>query len=186
MSERRAAYRYAKAFMDLAIEQKKTGKVYEDMGLILSTIEDNDDEGLDYDEEDAGGIELTPVEQFVFPVEQIEVGRAGSIISFRNGLGLVIQIRKVEAELVRQCRHLLGSVLWIGVNVIGADRHHAKAFRRQLVGQLSKYVLYVYHVGAVVADKRDEQRFAGEGRQADVGATPGVRQRKGRGGCAQG
>ncbi len=28
--------------MDLAIEQKKTGKVYEDMGLILSTIEDND------------------------------------------------------------------------------------------------------------------------------------------------
>ena len=42
MSERRAAYRYAKAFMDLAIEQKKTQKVYGDMGLILSTIEEND------------------------------------------------------------------------------------------------------------------------------------------------
>ena len=42
MSERRAAYRYAKAFLDLAIEQKNVQKIYEDMSLILATIEEND------------------------------------------------------------------------------------------------------------------------------------------------
>jgi len=42
MSERRAAYRYAKAFMELAVEQKNVQKIYEDMSLILATIEEND------------------------------------------------------------------------------------------------------------------------------------------------
>ncbi|MEJ2161813.1 MAG: ATP synthase F1 subunit delta [Robiginitalea sp.] len=41
MSERRAAYRYAKALMDLATEQKKVQEVHDDMRLILDTIEEN-------------------------------------------------------------------------------------------------------------------------------------------------
>ena len=41
MSERRAAYRYAKALMDLATEQKKVQEVHDDMRLIQDTIEEN-------------------------------------------------------------------------------------------------------------------------------------------------
>ncbi len=42
MSEHRAAYRYAKALMDLAVEQGKVREVEADMALILDTIQESD------------------------------------------------------------------------------------------------------------------------------------------------
>ena len=42
MREHRAAYRYARALMDLAVEQGKAGHVEEDMRLILETIDGSD------------------------------------------------------------------------------------------------------------------------------------------------
>ncbi|MDM9629929.1 ATP synthase F1 subunit delta [Robiginitalea aurantiaca] len=42
MSEHRAAYRYAKALMDLAIEQNNVSAVEKDMRLVLDTIEQNE------------------------------------------------------------------------------------------------------------------------------------------------
>jgi len=42
MSEHRAAYRYAKALMDLAVEQGKVREVEKDMRLVLDTIEESD------------------------------------------------------------------------------------------------------------------------------------------------
>lgn len=42
MSEHRAAYRYAKALMDLALEQDKVGGVEKDMRLVLDTIQENE------------------------------------------------------------------------------------------------------------------------------------------------
>ena len=42
MSEHRAAYRYAKALMDLAIEQGKVREIEKDMRLVLETIEESD------------------------------------------------------------------------------------------------------------------------------------------------
>ncbi len=42
MSEHRAAYRYARALMDLAIEQDAVADVEKDMRLILDTIDENE------------------------------------------------------------------------------------------------------------------------------------------------
>lgn len=42
MSEQRAAYRYAKALMDLAVEQGKVREIEADMALILDTIQESD------------------------------------------------------------------------------------------------------------------------------------------------
>ena len=42
MSEHRAAYRYARALMDLAVEQDKVQGVQQDMQTILSTIRENE------------------------------------------------------------------------------------------------------------------------------------------------
>lgn len=42
MSEHRAAYRYAKALMDLAVEQGKVREVEKDMRLVLDTIQESD------------------------------------------------------------------------------------------------------------------------------------------------
>lgn len=42
MSEHRAAYRYAKALMGLAMEQDKVGETEKDMRLILDTIQESD------------------------------------------------------------------------------------------------------------------------------------------------
>ncbi|MFZ9004720.1 MAG: ATP synthase F1 subunit delta [Robiginitalea sp.] len=42
MSEHRAAYRYARALMDLAVEQGKVGEVEKDMRLVLDTIQESD------------------------------------------------------------------------------------------------------------------------------------------------
>ena len=42
MSEYRAAYRYARALMDLAVERNKVQEVQEDMHTILGTIREND------------------------------------------------------------------------------------------------------------------------------------------------
>ncbi len=42
MSEHRAAYRYAKALMDLAVEQGQVGGMEKDMRLILDTIQENE------------------------------------------------------------------------------------------------------------------------------------------------
>jgi F-type H+-transporting ATPase subunit delta len=42
MSEQRAAYRYAKALLDLAQEQKKVKEVEADMHLVRETIQEND------------------------------------------------------------------------------------------------------------------------------------------------
>lgn len=42
MSEQRAAYRYAKAVLDLALEQKKLQEVEKDLRLVLETIQEND------------------------------------------------------------------------------------------------------------------------------------------------
>ena len=42
MSEHRAAYRYAKALMDLAEEQGKVQEIEKDMRLVLDTIEGSD------------------------------------------------------------------------------------------------------------------------------------------------
>ena len=41
MKETRAAYRYAKSLIDLAIEQKSLAAVYDDMKLILDTCNAN-------------------------------------------------------------------------------------------------------------------------------------------------
>lgn len=42
MSEHRAAYRYARALMDLAVEKNKVDAVHRDMRTILDTIQEND------------------------------------------------------------------------------------------------------------------------------------------------
>ena len=42
MSEHRAAYRYARALMDLAVEQGKVREVEQDMRLVLDTIQGSD------------------------------------------------------------------------------------------------------------------------------------------------
>ncbi|MDX1333414.1 MAG: ATP synthase F1 subunit delta [Robiginitalea sp.] len=42
MSEHRAAYRYARALMDLAVEQDKVREVEKDMRLVLDTIQESD------------------------------------------------------------------------------------------------------------------------------------------------
>lgn len=42
MSEHRAAYRYAKALMDLAVEQGQVSGMEKDMRLILDTIQENE------------------------------------------------------------------------------------------------------------------------------------------------
>ena len=42
MSEHRASYRYAKALMDLAVEQGQVGGMEKDMRLILDTIQENE------------------------------------------------------------------------------------------------------------------------------------------------
>ena len=42
MSEHRAAYRYAKALMDLAVEQGKVPEIEKDMRLVLDTIQESD------------------------------------------------------------------------------------------------------------------------------------------------
>ena len=42
MSEHRAAYRYAKALMDLAVEQGKVLEIEKDMRLVLETIQESD------------------------------------------------------------------------------------------------------------------------------------------------
>jgi F-type H+-transporting ATPase subunit delta len=42
MSEHRAAYRYAKALMDLAVEQDKVREIEQDMHLVLDTIKGSD------------------------------------------------------------------------------------------------------------------------------------------------
>ena len=42
MSEHRAAYRYARALMDLAVEQGKVKEVEKDLRLVLDTIQESD------------------------------------------------------------------------------------------------------------------------------------------------
>ena len=74
-----------------------------------------------------GFVERAAVGQPALSVVQEEVGRAGGVVGTTDLLVVVDQVREDLAGTLGLLGQALGSVVRIGIDVVGTDPHHCQA-----------------------------------------------------------
>jgi hypothetical protein len=107
------------------------------------------------------GVELTSVNEPALAIKKKEFRRAHGLIRFGNGLGFIEKVGEAEALRQGKPRHGGRTILRIRFNIVRADGNHRQALGDVLVCESYQASKYVLHIGAVIADERDEQRRRG-------------------------
>ena len=115
------------------------------------------------------GVKLAAINEAAATIKQEKIRRAGGLITFGDGLRLVVKIRENIAGGFHFLLHFCRAVGGIILCVVGIYANDGDVFRRVVASKLRKSGANVNHVGTVVAHEEDEQR----GRGFEIGKRDG-------------
>ncbi len=104
----------------------------------------------------AAVIELSMVGQMTISIKKIELWGAGRAIGLRDLLRLVVTERKRETQTYGHFFQFRRGIIGIVLGIITADRDDPQICLLIIMSESGKFLLHMYHIGTVPADKHDE------------------------------